>query len=157
MRFEYGHTRFVFLVGPYAIKVARIRPLRPFIRLFQVFKTGNVEEELKKYDKKATRGGIKYLLAGVVANRTEYRLYKKFQSEHLAPTLYMFLWGAVNVQMRGSRLRGTKKLAVKQHPLWVEGNRSLKEFCLIGDKVCLADYGRAPLESVLSELSPVAQ
>ena len=76
MRFAYGATRWVILTERYAIKIARFRPIRPLVRLLQLLRKGTVRQELNKYDPNPVRGGLKYLIAGVIANLTEYRLYK---------------------------------------------------------------------------------
>jgi len=158
MRFAYGATRWVILTNRYAIKIARLRPIRPFIRLSQLLKTGRVIETLEKHDANLMKAVLKYLGAGLRANRTEYRLYKKYGVHNdLAPTLFSICW-IINVQLRGEPCGENE---VRQHSLWqilggasfVEAAADLrqpKQFCMIRTQVCLADYGLEILEPVLA-------
>ena len=142
-----GCTRIVFLTEQYAIKVARIRPFRPLIRLLEILrKKESIRANLEKHDKKPVKGGIKYLLAGIRANRNEYYLYNKYKSSLLAPTLHMFAWGLVNIQVRGSSLEKSELHLAEKHPLWGRPTRKYEEFCSFGANCCLVDYGRQELE-----------
>ncbi len=159
MQFAYGATRWVILTKRYAIKIARFRPVRPFIRLFQLLKEGGVIQTLEKHDANLLKAVLKYLGAGLRANRIEYRLYKKYGASNdlLVPTLFSIGW-LINVQLRGEPC-GERE--VQQHSLWkilggvsfVEAAADLrqpKQFCRIGTRVYLADYGLEILEPVLA-------
>lgn len=161
MQFAYGATRWVILTERYAIKIARFRPVRPFVRLLQLLREGGVIQTLEKHDANLCKAVLKYVGAGPRANRTEYRLYKKYGAYNdLAPTLFTVFW-IINVQLRGEP---SKEEDVRRHPLWqILGNtpfveaaadlRQPKQFCIIGSKVCLADYGMEILEPVLAAYS----
>jgi len=156
--FKYGATRWVVLTKRYAIKIARVRPIRPFIRLLQLLQEGGVMENLEKHDSNLIKSVLKYLGAGLRANRIEYRFYKKYGLHNdLVPTLFSFCW-IINVQQRGEPC-GEKE--VHKHPLWqilgnplfVEAAADLgqpKQFCVINSRIYLADYGQEILESVLA-------
>jgi hypothetical protein len=157
MRVTYGATRWVILTIRYAIKIARFRPLRPFIRLFELLRTGGVEANLRKHDENLIKAALKYLFAGVRANRNEYRLYKKYGDEMLVPTLFTIGW-LVNIQERGEP---ASEEEMKHHRLWPllrgldtplsQDILQTKQFVVIGTRVCLADYGNVLLEPVLVE------
>ena len=156
MRLTYGCTRWVILTNRYAIKIARFRPFRPFIRLVTLLRSGGVERNLKKHDENLVKAVLKYLGAGIVANRMEYRLYKKYGDELLVPTLLTIGW-LINIQKRGEP---SSEEDMRHHRLWpllqgmetplAEDILQPKQFCMIGTKVCLADYGNALLEPVLA-------
>ena len=154
MRFAYGATRWVILTERYAIKIARFRPIRPLVRLLQLLRKGTVRQELNKYDPNPVRGGLKYLIAGVIANLTEYRLYSQYyESGLLAPTLFT-IGGLVNVQLRGEP---AEIKDVRQHYLWkvLRGTALAdtllpRQFCLISSTVLLADSGERKLEDALA-------
>ncbi len=159
MQFMYGCTRWVFLTKSYAVKIARFRPIKPFIRFLYLFKKGEVIEKFEQHDSNLTnliKAVLKYVCVGILANRNEHRLYKKYGSELLVPTLFTIFW-LVNVQRRGEP-SGEKEM--HRHRLWyiVERERDVlfaedilhpKQFCVIGGITYLADYGNEVLESFL--------
>ncbi len=160
MKFTWGKTRWVFLTQNYAIKVARFRPIRPFVRLFQIVRTGEgIKENIEKHDNIFVRGVIKYLLAGVVANRVEYRLYRKYGNGDLfVPTISSLFGGLINVQKRGF---GIKPGDANKFPLQkILLNHSLakeileeRQLCEFEGKICLADYGKEEIEAILIKSS----
>ena len=162
MEFAYGATRWVILTERYAIKIARFRPVRPFVKLFESLLQKQVKENLEKHHSNHFLAVIKYLVAGMVANRTEYRLYKKHGSDLLAPTLYSFCW-IVNIQRRGEVATESD---IKAHYFWkfFSGMTTLlaadmlqqKQYCLIDGKVHLADYGIEGLEPIIANYNEMA-
>jgi len=154
MKFAYGCTRWVFLTKRYAIKVARFRIIRPFIRLVSLVKKHEATETLELYDASLIKAVLKYVGAGILANRNERRLYKKYGGEFLAPTLFTFLW-LINIQVRGEP---SKEEDVRRHRLWhvLKGNVAFpkgilhpRQFCVIKESPLLADYGDETLEPIL--------
>lgn len=155
MHFTYGCTRWVILTNRYAVKIARFRPIRPFIRLWELLQEKQVRKNLEKHHSNPLLGAVKYLAAGIVANRREYLLYKKHGNDLLAPTLFTICW-LVNIQQRGEPIRDNE---VRSHYLWslFEGEVTTlatdilqrKQFCLIDGQVRLADYGIDGLEPVI--------
>jgi len=156
MQFAYGCTRWVFLTKNYAVKIARFRPIQPFVRFLHFFKKGEVMEKLERHDSNLIKAVLRYFGAGILANRNERRLYKKYGGELLAPTLFTIFWLG-NVQRRGEP-SGEKEM--RCHRLWYilekKGvdpffKRILhpRQFCVIGGIILLADYGDETLESIL--------
>lgn len=156
MQFAYGSTRFVILTERYAFKIARFRPLRPFVRLVELLLKKQVKVNLEKHHSNHFLAAIKYLGAGLVANRTEYRLYKKHGNKFLVPTLYSFCW-IVNIQNRGEAISESE---AKSHYLWNFFNgmttslaadiQQKKQYCLLDGNACLADYGIDGLEPIIA-------
>ena len=156
MRFSCGTTRFVILTSKYAIKIARPRPIHALVRLVQTFQQKKAKRELDKYSSNWLVAGLKYLAAGVVANRNEYRLYQKYGDQFLVPTISLFLGGVINVQLRG---RTAALTDAYRHPLWhmaisgyIGEYLHPEQYCVIGTKVYLVDYGQNSFETILRAL-----
>lgn len=154
MRFAYGATRWVIFTDQYAIKIARFRPIRPFIRLVDAMLKSEVKQGLRKHHTNPILATIKYLLAGVVANRNEYRLYRRHPSRQLAPTLFTIGY-AVNIQIRGepatqADVHLSKLFSLLRDTEFAADVLQAKQFCLINGKTCLADYGTDGLEETLT-------
>jgi len=163
MRFTYGCTRWVILTDKYAIKIARIRPLRPFVRLFIGVKEENVGKVLKqRYKRNFLFSGLKYifyiLFGGFVANYIEYKIYKNNPNKYnLVPTIFTFFF-IFNIQIKGEPLK--KSADIKKHRLWSfvkflpkETDLFLpKQFCLINNKPYLADYGSPDAKFIFENL-----
>lgn len=147
LRFSWGATRFVVLVGTVAIKFARPRPFRALRRLIKYQVSGRVREKLLTYAEEPFLAGISYILSGVLANWNENRLWRESPSRFLMPTLFSCL--LFNIQRRGERVSQEELDA--NHPLRsVLGGKSSKcgsdmmkaaNFCRYEGRVCLADYG----------------
>lgn len=155
MRFAYGATRWVILTPRYAIKFARVRPLRPILQLVRHFVKGEVKQRLQQFDANPIKGGMKYLAAGIRANLTERRIYRDHQSDILAPTLWTF-FGLVNLQVRGEQVSTQEHQAhyltnaFKEAPIDNNDLVHPRQFCKINGSVVLADYGRDDLVPVLA-------
>lgn len=152
MRFAYGATRIVWLVGPYAIKVPRPRPIRPFVRLIQLLRNKQVGAQLRTYDENRALGALKYLLAGLRANRREFRISQGglCSKYRLAPVIKQMAWGLIIVQERGLPL--DSKTDLSDHPLWLEmvaeakgEDPARKQFALFGTRPLLVDYANPEL------------
>lgn len=154
MRFAYGATRFVIITERYAIKIARIRLLRPLTRIVRHLFGDTIKSSLLTYDRKMAIGCATYLIPGIVANRAEARLYRKYRSDQLAPTLFTFFW-LVNVQRVGTPVSADY---VEQSPFFAALRHDPKfedvlqpwQYCVIDGRPCLADYGRMDLDPVLA-------
>ena len=93
-----------------------------------------------------------------MANRTEYRLFKRYGKQNdLAPTLLTLCW-IINVQLRG-RPAGDED--ARHHRIWNILDRTSfsplvtdllqpEQFCIIGSKVYIADYGIELIEPILA-------
>lgn len=165
MQLRLGTTRAVLLVGPYAIKFIRIRPLFPFIRLLVWAKEGRLMRTFRLRSSEYGDPVRGYLatgpLLGLIANLNEYRLYRRFPSGPFAQTFFSFL-GIINVQRRGSAVTD------EELPRMLFGYRledmpdlDLRHvnFCRIDGSVVLADYGNEKLNAYLLQpsTSPVVQ
>ena len=134
MRFRYGDTRFVYLSRDYAYKLGRVRPLRVLARLIFVlpFFPKRRKHFFKKYGSNFFRAVFRDLFFGMYANREEYAYYQTHKDDQrLMPTLSMLWNGLVNVQYRGSAIKGEHQYV--RH--------------MSGRIVCI-DYGHWPDEKV---------
>ena len=147
-----GSTRVVFLVGCFAFKIARFRPLRPMIRLIEHLRGGVVGEKLQKFDERTSCAVVKYLFAGIYANRTEY-LYSRYTGYiPVAQVVRLYFGGLFLLQERGNPV-DSENQSVLRHPMWLtmleekEGDpiAARAQFVLIRGEVRLADYGRSDL------------
>jgi hypothetical protein len=132
-----------------------LRFIRPIRQLLLHSLNGEVAQKLKKFDKNPVKGGLKYLLAGVRANRAEWNTYKKYGSDILAPTLWSF-YGFINIQARGGLVTENE---ISEHVLVelmqkfpIEDDDTINpiQFCKINGSVVLVDYGREELHPALS-------
>ena len=155
MRFEYGCTRFVILTDRYAFKIARVQPLRPFVRIAQHLFGKKISPELLTYNKAMARGCVRFLIPGIIANREECRNYKKCgKNDILVPTIFSFFW-LVNIQLAG---KPATQEEVNKNPLYRgQGSDpafdidSVYQYCVIEGKTLLADYGQEGLLPVLMQ------
>ncbi len=155
MRVTWGATRFVVLVGPYAIKVARVPVIRPFIRIWRGAQDGDLKQRLAYHDVRFFVAVWKYFGCGIISNRIEYRLSRTYGHLPLVTTHCMLFWGLVNVQARGEDV---SELDVQNHYFATRLSRGKLadevlrhiQFCSIGGTVLLADYGHPHLEPELA-------
>lgn len=156
IRFALGCTRVVFLTECWAIKIFRPRPLRCAFRFLQSLVRGSIRRDLHKYDVNLAKGGMRYVFAGIVANRAEAHLYKLYgQGDYpLAPTIASLCGGVINVQVRGDSAicedvrRSSWWSLLVDTPLEEEVLHPW-QFCNIGGVTYLADYGLEELEYYL--------
>jgi len=148
----------VVLIGNCAIKIARFRLIRPAIRLAQLFREKRVRTQLRKYDENALMGSLKYLCAGVVANRVEYQLSREYPNAPIAEVLTMLLGGLIIIQERGEPV-SIFNSQVRSHPLWAAmveeaGNEfgAQLQFARFtpDSQVRLVDFGRPELGPMLA-------
>jgi len=149
LQFSWGTTRFVILVGTVAIKFARLRPFRALYRLAKHQMNGEVRVKLVKFDGRPFIGGIKYIFAGIIANRNEYRLWHTSPRYFLMPTLYSFGGGLVNVQELGKSISQEEldvshpfqEILAGMPPEFVYDMTRSANFCRYKNRTCLVDYG----------------
>lgn len=152
MKFAYGVTRLVLLVGNSAIKFARI----PWIKIINrgIFWTGQGKllERPRQVYGSLHIGILKYLLAGIIANVDEYHFGREFPDLPLAPTMFT-LFGLVNIQVRGEPVSASElKDCPFQDIAKAEPELDLKEtknFCRIKGRIVLADYGSPLVQRAL--------
>ena len=149
MRCSWGGTRFVVLIGPLAIKFARIRPFRAICQLVRhSTRKGEVARRLRKWSKSPMMGVIRYLSMGIISNHQESCLWRECRRDYMVPTIFS-LAGLINVQWRGSRL--SQEELDREHPFahelvgldaeTIHDLIKVENFCRLRGKVCLADYG----------------
>lgn len=156
MRVSWGFTRFVVLVGDYAVKIARPRPWQVLRRLIRHAIQGNVRARLTERYGSPFVGGLRYLFLGVLANTIENTLWREVGESWMVPTLWSC--GIVNIQKRGRPI-SLHELDT-EHPfrselvLMPEEMRedlsSVKNFCRLDGRVLLCDYGSLALEAWLA-------
>ena len=96
-----GSTRLVLLSDTKAIKIARIRPIGTIFKIISITLSRKSRNRFKvKYDKNISRGLVKYLFAGIDANRLEFSTWENWQSDKLAPVIGIYLYGLVVIQKR---------------------------------------------------------
>ncbi|MEX0931207.1 MAG: hypothetical protein WDZ88_00490 [Candidatus Paceibacterota bacterium] len=159
-----GCSRIVVLIGPYAFKIARVRPLYWTYRLFFWATKGKINERLHTHHQSRWYGALKYITKGIRANLTEYKTWKRFRDPNIfAPTL-LCLFGVINIQRRGRPLDIHEYLSVfyTSRSIFTEivraypDERDLRKrehFCLIDGKPCLVDYGEPISEYHFSRFS----
>jgi hypothetical protein len=144
MKVRIGCTRIVVLVGDRAIKIARIRVLRPFLRIpFLVCSGSRRRRYMEKYGPGILAAVARDILAGLTSNRNESSYYGSADDRRPAPVKRTLLFGAVIVQARGGEasaeeVRASRCADIAAHD---PESRSAKQYCRIGDEVFLVDYG----------------
>lgn len=153
MKTRIGSTRIVFLINDKAIKFGRIRIIRFVLRLlfYPFMPKGKNKLFYQDYGKYPLFGMVKYLSVGINANRKEYKYYKKTKDKRVVPTLKIFLSGWVIVQKRGLNISSTEFYIHNLFsgvPFFSEKYEPW-QFCKIGNRVCLVDYGREEVYHIL--------
>ncbi len=95
MTYQNGGTRRVFLIGKFAIKVAKINPFRVIARIICWY-----------WIKHRFKMSLREMLADFVwrritANRNEYAYWKETHDPRVMPTRCCLLFGLINIQERG--------------------------------------------------------
>jgi len=141
-----GKTRIVFLIGKYAVKVARVQPIECVVHLFRLFQKEGLDGDFR-------RTWLRCFVWGFWANRAELLLYKKHGDALLAPTLFS-LFGLINIQLRGEPVN-SKEISQHQLQNLLKDTSLAKEFLRseqfgsVGGRVCLIDYGTPELGKFL--------
>ena len=158
MTFAYGTTRFVFCVGPLAIKFPRLKILHFAKRCIHFRKHGGVIRKITQLTETQRASVVRDLFAGVVANWHEVRLYRRYPYLPLAPTYFSFL-GLVNIQARGVPL---EPCDLKLCPLREISNSQtdfddIRNFARVNGTPCLIDYGNGRINAILAEFAKTRQ
>lgn len=148
LRFSWGTTRLVVLVGPVVIKVARIRLFRMIRRLVEHWVNCKVRVRLHAFAENPFIAGLKYICAGTIANWSEYRLWQDSPQSFFVPTIWSF-GGIVNLQKRGASVSQAElntshpfkeRLATMPEDLLRDLTKAAN-FCRYEERICLFDYG----------------
>lgn len=157
MRIKCGSTRFVLLVGVYAIKIARVRPLRFLARaLIMCFSKKRRKHFIFKYGDTFFQAIKNDVFAGLKANKNEYSYYTESSDCRVMPILQQFMYCCVIIQVRGTDI--TCSELARETPFckeFVAGDELYEiwepdQFCRhpMGQLV-LVDYGRSETISLL--------
>jgi len=141
MKITWGTTRIVLLTKNWAIKIPRIRPVRPVVRLVQLLMCGQVKRQLRTYHPNAIGGVLKYLTAGLRANRIDVLASRLGCRDVVYAEQY--LGGLIVLQLRGDEVSVEE---AKSHPLWSPirhaeqcDKRATEQFARFGERILLVD------------------
>ncbi len=148
MNITSGGTRIVLVCSSFVIKIPRFKILRAIRQLFVHTTNKQVKKRLQKFDENVIRAGLKYIFAGLIANRLECYYSKKHPTSKSIMPVRGYLYGLIVVQPRGEVLP-------KNHPRWIKTmlflhKNGFKEtesseafnFCLFKGTMRLLDYGK---------------
>ena len=155
IQFCWGASRFVILVGPYAIKIARFRPFYFLWRIVYHFCMGKLMQKINQHRGDSfLKSTFRFIFMGIYANKLEYQLYKKGWRPELVPTIFS-IWGLVNLQMRGEpvsddALRACNPFAdLAKDPVYEGDLIRGVNFSRFGGDIRLHDYGNPQLRVFL--------
>jgi hypothetical protein len=99
---RFGATRVVVLYGPYAFKVARVRPIKVLLKFIATLSCQRQSLSLlEKYDSiQPTIAFTRYLFAGIYANRLEAKHWSATTDPKVAPVHWFCPGWLVLVQQR---------------------------------------------------------
>jgi hypothetical protein len=160
LQFAVGGTRFVILIGAWAIKIARPRPLRSVRTLCHSLQERNVASRLAKHDANFLTACIRYVFPGIFANFTESRFSETYLHPQIEPVVFSFL-GLVNVMSRGKPVRPEELSLCPFQDLservgeipdlrWL---LRADQFARFGNEIRLIDYGNRAYAEVLETYS----
>ncbi len=95
MVFEYGSTRFVFLLRGKAFKFARVSLIRFVARILLFPFLG------QRWKAPMGQALYHYIFGGIICNQNEYAYYQRTHDLRVIPTRQIFFWGWIIVQDRG--------------------------------------------------------
>ena len=158
-----GKTRIVLLMGNNAIKIARVRFLRTFLRAvaFPFMSQANHGRFYKRYGQPFSIGICNYLIHGLHANRNEFDHYQKHRDARVVPTISIHLCGWIIIQPIGKEVSAMELSAnnpfsgLPVDPDFLEKDQPW-QFCRIGEKILLADYGRIETREALEKTLHIA-
>lgn len=153
MRISCGKTRLVVLIGDRALKFARIRPLRFVSRLaLMCFSKYQRQRFCEKYGSKFMVAVFNDVCAGLVANRHEYRYYRRTKDVRVMPVLQMRWGGLLIVQRRGEPV-DTKDIEADPRIVRIATLCDLdhpRQFARSADqRIRVIDYGKASTTDLL--------
>lgn len=142
MRIHAGTTRVVLLTGGYALKFARIRPLKTVLKIIAYCLFQYHRDQLHRvYDQNIFRAFWKYLFAGIYANRSEYQYWHKTKDERCAPILKQYLLGLLVVQPRAEAVT-LERVSISRVKNFLRDIElaSEKQYGLLNGRCVLIDY-----------------
>lgn len=160
MRICKGSTRIVLIIGPWAVKIAIINPIKALKIAWQDIKHGKPTKIIKaSYQHWCSVNH--YLFRGIIANLLERRFYRRTKNTFLVPTWFSF-FGLINIQPAGKspNFKNTHFIMnyigdISGRPrIFFENNHTLglaDNFCIIGGRLQICDYGDKSFQSFLEE------
>lgn len=154
----WGTTRVVLMIprSTTVIKIVRPRVVRPLLQLVRHMWSGQVQTRLQNFHRNPWQGGLRYVLAGIVANRQEWRVSQAYPSAPLAVVTRLYCGGLVIVQARGAAIGVGDIDQVSRHPLWNvmvdetgSPEEALRQFARFGERILLVDFGWWKLRELL--------
>lgn len=155
-----GKTRVVIFLGPFAIKIAKIGLHHMVERSYQIVRARQVRQKRAAWKRENGQSVVgvvsRALFLGAWANLAKYRLWVNHPHEDLAPTLFTLFY-LVNVQRRGTPVETVQPFDfpwLRQIPLRANVREDLdrvEQYCAIGGRICLADYGYQEFEPILTQ------
>ncbi|MFA7315610.1 MAG: hypothetical protein WC059_02290 [Candidatus Paceibacterota bacterium] len=145
MKIRKGKTRIVILVGTKAIKIAKPRFVRLFIRLllFPFVTKESRDGYYATYGKLSLDSCKKYSLLGYYANVNEYTYSQQYIDPDIMPIIKLYLCGWIITQTRGEEITDThftsplKKFKTVLSPETTEPH----QYCILNKKIFIIDYG----------------
>ncbi|MBX4206530.1 hypothetical protein KW784_01965 [Candidatus Parcubacteria bacterium] len=146
LRFSFGATRFVVLIGPFAVKIARIRIVWALVRIYVHLRNREIgKKAVREVSNPRTALGK---ICGIPSNHRESILWETTMSPRLVPTLWSC--GLINIQSRGERV--SQEELDREHPFpgliaglpeeEVADLLIAHNFCRFRGEVRLHDYGQ---------------
>lgn len=162
-----GTGRLVVIIGPIAVKFARVRFV-PVIKGWLRYLMGGAEERSfwrifngGPFRSTGVESDKRLLFLGIADNLSEFFFYLRTRNTFLAPTFFSF-FGLVNVQMAG-RAVGTDGEFFRVWRVWIEevlGSEVLytdhhhliveKNFCVWRGQLRIVDYGAPVTQAVVT-------
>lgn len=148
MKLRIGGTRLVLVTENRAYKIARFRPLKPIVKI--VMSVLNKKEFIRLYEKHGDskfKVIIKSLLAGLLANRAEWRKWSDGHSNDFNPVLKIWLGGLVICQPRARRVTEQDILKSPLRHWYVEDEELSRpdQYGRLAGQIVLVDYAHLGL------------
>lgn len=144
MHIKYGKTRFVVLIGSYAVKIGRFLILKCAIRILLGLFLKKQRIFFREHGETLVSGVWNYLVKGWISNMREYNHWQSFQDDlRLVPVLKKVMGGWIIIQVRGKAISPEEFCSENPLPsqFFIEG-ASHWQVCRLPDgRVALADYG----------------
>lgn len=159
MKVKLGGTRIVLVFQNFVVKIPRINLfIRPAKRVIYHLARNQVKEKLKNYDQNLIKAGIKYVFAGMYANKIEYYYSRQHKENNEIVHVRGVLYYLILIQKRVETIKEddkkwkafielSLKRGIKDTDLLVARNFGLYE-----NKIKLIDYGREETITTLNQL-----
>ena len=159
IRISWGCTRIVIVIGPYALKIAKVQIERALRRIayFAILPYEQKQIMLRKKARGSYRLALlRVLRLGTLANRMEYRYYHNRGDTRVMPTYHIFFKGIIILQEGGDPI--TREEFQREHPLPCYADNKKIDLHHPGQfsrsrktgRVLISDYGHPGTLKVLS-------